>query len=380
MGEFRVFVVDDDATSRLLLAGLLEDDCAVEVFPSGATCLDRVRSVRPDMFLLDVKMPAMDGHELCRRLKAGSETQAIPVTFVSARDSIEERLAAYEAGGDDYIVKPFEPQELRNKVRVAERIIEEKRLLGERAGFAQRTALSAMAGMSELGVVIHFLSHSFTCAGLRQIGNALLDALQHYDLQGAVQLRLGGEILSLGTGGPNLPLEASILKHVSTAGRVFQFKSRCVFNYGRITLMVHNMPESASERAGRLRDNISILAEGADARLQAIELERQNSCREQGVLRALPKVHGALEAVQANYRRNCFQLTQLMIGYEEALAKSFVSLGLTEAQEEFLTGMARDYMQKMVAAQDQSLGIVRSLEGVARTLEELVGREAKAAG
>lgn len=374
MGEvFRVFVVDDDPVILAMLEAMLADDCQVETFPSAVACLARLDALQPDLFILDVTMPEMDGYELCRRLKDDFMTQDIPVTFISANDDIETRLVAYEAGADDFIIKPFDPAELFNKVKVAQRLLTDKKALREQAGYAQRTAMSAMTSMGELGVVLQFLSKSFACKTPHEMGEALLQALQQYDLQGAVQMRVNGDSLSMSPNGTDLPLEVAILNHVREAGRIFQFKSRCVFNYGRVTVMVNNMPLDDQEKAGRIRDNGAILAEGADARLQAIEVETQNRRREEGVLKALPQVHGALDAVQANYRRNCFELTQHMIEYQESLLKSFVSLGLMESQEEFLTRMANEFSQRIIATQDQSLSIVGQLEDLAHTLGGLVG-------
>ncbi|HNL21856.1 MAG TPA: response regulator, partial [Rhodocyclaceae bacterium] len=188
---FRVFVIDDDEVVREMLAVLLEDACKVTTFSSAEDYLARAAEGSPDMFLLDVTMPGMNGFDLCRRLKDDFDTQDIPVTFVSANDDLDSRLAAYEAGGEDFIVKPFDPLELQNKVKVAQRLIAEKHSLREQAGFAQRTALSAMTSMGELGVVLQFLSKSFACGSSEELGREMLAALQQYDLQGAVQLRLG---------------------------------------------------------------------------------------------------------------------------------------------------------------------------------------------
>lgn len=372
-GAFRVFVVDDDPVILAMVEAMLADDCQVETFPSAPACLARLASDQPDLFVLDVTMPEMDGYELCRRLKDDFMTQDIPVTFISASDDIETRLKAYEAGADDFIIKPFDPAELYNKIKVAERLLADKKALREQAGYAQRTALSAMTSMGELGVVLQFLSKSFACKTLHDVGEALLQALQQYDLQGAVQMRVNGECLSMSPNGTDLPLEVAVLNHVREAGRIFQFKSRCVFNYGRVTVMVNNMPLDDQEKAGRIRDNGAILAEGADARLHAIEIESESRRREEGVLKALPQVHAALDAVQANYRRNCFDLTQHMIEYQESLLKSFVNLGLMESQEEFLTRLANEFAQRIIATQDQSLGIVGQLEQLAGTLGSLVG-------
>lgn len=368
---FRVFVVDDDPLFLHMLEAILAEDCKVETFPSAQACLARLSSVQPDMFIVDVSMPEMDGFTLCRRLKDDFETSDIPLAFISASDDLDTRLSCYEAGGDDFILKPFEPEELQRKIRVAQRILSQKRALHEQAGFAQRAAMSAMTSMGELGVVLQFLSRSFACNSAREVSEAVLAALAQYDLLGAMQVRLADQEFSLSPNGQDLPLEVGILNHVRNAGRIFQFSSRCVFNYGRLTLMINNMPLEDADRAGRIRDNVALLAEGADARLHAIEVESANTRRQQGIAEALPRLYSALDSVQGSYRRNCFQLTQVMIEFQEALLKSYVHLGLTEEQEDYMTRLAGGFMQRMVDAQDQSMEIVGELEGVARNLEGL---------
>lgn len=368
---FRVFVVDDDPLFLEVLEEALSRDCRVETFSSAAACLARLRDAQPDMFIIDVNMPGMDGFSLCRQLKDDFETQDLPVTFISAADDIETRLAGYEAGGEDFILKPIQAGEVESKIKIARRILEQKRSLHEQAGYAQRTAFSAMTSMGELGIVLHFLSKSFSCNSLQELGTAIVEALQQYDLQGAVQMRLGEQTLSLSPNGTDLPLEVAVLNHVRTSGRIFQFRSRCVFNQDRLTLLINNMPVEDAERCGRIRDNAALLAQGADARLRAIEIESENLERQLGAAKALPRVHAALDSVQTNYRRNCFELTQLMLGYQENLVKSFVHIGLTESQEEYLSTMAQSFMEQMVGTQDQSLSIVSELEVLAEELEKL---------
>lgn len=369
---FRVFAVDDDPVTREMVAVVLADDCTVRTFDGAETCRATIDGAPPDLFLLDVTMPGVDGYTFCRQLKDDFATQDVPVVFVSASDDIESRIAAYDAGAEDYIVKPFAPEELHKKILVARRLAEDKARLREQAGYAQRTALSAMTSMGELGVVLQFLSKSFACGDLAEMGGAVLEALRQYDLQGAVQMRIAGRTLSLSQNGCDVPLETGILNHVRDAGRIFQFRTRCVFNYGRVTLMVNNLPLDDPDKVGRIRDNVAILAEGADARLRAIEVEQENHRREQGVLAALPQVHHALEALQENYRRTSFELTERMIEFQEGLIKSFVHLGLTETQEEFLNRLANNNMQRIIETQDQNLGIVAQLEAVARNLGGLV--------
>lgn len=370
--NLRVFVVDDDSIVLEVLKGVLGGECELHAFLSAQDCLNALADASPDLFLLDVSMPVMDGYALCRRLKDDWDTQDIPVVFISANDDPETRMLCYEAGGDDFIQKPFEPAELLSKLTVAGRIIAEKKALREQAGYAQKTAMAAMVSMGELGIVLQFLSKSFACGSVEELAAALLDAMQQYDLQAAVQMRMGDQTLTLSHNGRNLPLEVSVLNHVRENDRIFQFKSRCVFNYGDVTLLVNNMPLADADRCGRIRDNGALLAEGAEARLRAIETELLAQQRRTGIESALPRLYATLDGVQSNYRRNCFELTQVMIEFQEALTKAFVHLGLMERQEELLSSMASDFMMRLVKTQDASLEIVGELEELVGDLKGLL--------
>jgi DNA-binding response OmpR family regulator len=102
----KVLVVDDTPERRLMLLAMLEDDYDVIEAESGEDCLTKIASDIPDVVFLDVHMPGMDGYEVCVKLRSQKETENLPVIFVSSLDSTEERLAGFEAGCDDYIIKP----------------------------------------------------------------------------------------------------------------------------------------------------------------------------------------------------------------------------------------------------------------------------------
>jgi len=367
-----VFVVDDDPSMLAVSEEMLADaGCAVETFGAARACLDRLKEKQPDILLLDVRMSGMDGYAMCRQLKSTPETADIPVTFVSGLDSIEARLTGYDAGGEDFIVKPFEPEVLLRKIHVARRIRAEKLALREQAGFAQRTAFSAMTSMGELGTVLDFLRRSFGCADAPALAAALLGALAQYDLQGAVQIRLDGEEFNLSPEGSNLPLESAILNHVRDLGRIFELGTRSVFNYGGITLLVKNMPVEDAERCGRLRDNLAILDEGADARRQAIEIENRNRRTRDGIGGALADIHRALDALRQQHQRARFQESQLMIDIQEGLTRFFVSLGLSEQQENQMYDFVRRQFERLQDGLGDTQQISDQLERMARRLREL---------
>jgi diguanylate cyclase (GGDEF)-like protein len=109
--QARILVVDDAEFNRELMAQELEEEGhLVEVAASGAECLEMAAANHPDVILLDIQMPEMDGIETCRRLKENSETKHIPVLFITAKRTDEASVVeALAAGGNDFLPKPYSP-------------------------------------------------------------------------------------------------------------------------------------------------------------------------------------------------------------------------------------------------------------------------------
>jgi two-component system, OmpR family, response regulator len=111
-----VLVAEDDAALRSVLSrGLREEGFRCEAVISGAELLERVAASEPDVLIVDIGLPDCDGRDACQALRAqGIET---PVIFLTARDALVDRLAGFEAGGDDYVAKPFSLDELVARLR-----------------------------------------------------------------------------------------------------------------------------------------------------------------------------------------------------------------------------------------------------------------------
>nr|WP_173804076.1 two-component system response regulator [Leptothrix sp. C29] len=112
-----LLVVDDTPANLSLMAGLLNRDYQVRLANSGARALELVRRECPDLILLDVMMPEMDGYAVCRQLKADPRTRHVPVVFVTALCQPEDEARGFEAGAVDFIHKPISPPIVRARVR-----------------------------------------------------------------------------------------------------------------------------------------------------------------------------------------------------------------------------------------------------------------------
>ena len=128
-----ILVVDDTPENLRLLAGILtEQGYRVRSAANGTRALATIQKEAPDLILLDIMMPVMDGFEVCRQLKNNEQTQNIPVIFISALDEVFDKMTAFSIGGVDFITKPFQIQEVVARVRTHLSIEDMRKTLQEK--------------------------------------------------------------------------------------------------------------------------------------------------------------------------------------------------------------------------------------------------------
>ena len=131
--QARILVVEDERSIlSAIRRGLAFEGYTVEIAESGTQALDIVRDRLPDLIVLDIMLPGIDGIEVCRRIRAAGED--VPILMLTARDDVQDRVAGLDAGADDYLIKPFAFEELLARVRALLRRLERQdddRLAGE---------------------------------------------------------------------------------------------------------------------------------------------------------------------------------------------------------------------------------------------------------
>ena len=114
----RILAVDDDPMTLFLLTEFLGGEFDVKTATSGEEALQLVYDYSPDIILLDIIMPGMDGYDVCSTIRMDDRLASIKVIFVSAKELLKDRLRGYEVGGEDFITKPLKQEELLAKIRV----------------------------------------------------------------------------------------------------------------------------------------------------------------------------------------------------------------------------------------------------------------------
>jgi signal transduction histidine kinase len=119
----RILAVDDEQYNLNAIKRQFADlDCKMEFARNGEQALEIIPGFMPDLVILDIMMPGIDGYEVCRRLKSDSNTKGIMVLLLSAKGGIQDRLSGYGVQADDYIIKPYDPKELKAKAEILLRL------------------------------------------------------------------------------------------------------------------------------------------------------------------------------------------------------------------------------------------------------------------
>jgi diguanylate cyclase (GGDEF)-like protein len=150
MTHFTLLIVDDEKQNRTLLTELLQDDYQIILAKNGLQALDRAQERSPDLILLDILMPEMDGFAVIRALKKNDSTRNIPVIFISALDSASDEELGLELGAVDYIAKPFHPPIVRVRVRNHLQSVHQRRLLEQLALIDSLTEIPNRRRFSEV--------------------------------------------------------------------------------------------------------------------------------------------------------------------------------------------------------------------------------------
>jgi len=180
----KILVVDDQPANLAVLRGVLEAaDYKIFLAPSGKVALKSAARALPDLILLDLMMPEMDGFEVCRRLKANPETRHIPVIFITAEDQTQSVVEGFQVGAVDYIPKPFRDQEVLVRVRNAvftKKLFEENRAHQQKLEKELETAREMQLGLMPTEAPrldrVHLLGR---CVPAEKVGG---DFFRYFDL------------------------------------------------------------------------------------------------------------------------------------------------------------------------------------------------------
>lgn len=368
-----ILIVDDSPNDIHFLMESLKHDYAVLVATDGQKGFEIANGKhRPDVILMDVVMPEMDGYEACRKIKENPKTQDIDVIFVSAHDTIEEKLAGYNAGGSDYLIKPVEPSELLRKVKLA---IDNKHLkdsISAEKNVAFDTAMTAMTSAGEQSVALHFIRNSISIKSYPSLAQELLQFLGSLSLSVSLALWNDKETTFYNSGGTIVPIEAEILEVAREKNdkKISTFGQHCLILGSQSTLLVHNLPDDA-EKSGRFKELLTMMIDSVDQLSNQIFLKSQLIKSEMQMTQAMLLTSQTISTLKQRTIKSRKKIKKASDELVANMEDKFLTLGLTEDQEDELISMILDtegLIDKEISA---SLGLEKEMEKILEINREL---------
>jgi EAL domain-containing protein (putative c-di-GMP-specific phosphodiesterase class I)/DNA-binding response OmpR family regulator len=358
-----VMVVDDEPIMNELVIDALHLHYHVVIAASGEDALGRLSSIHPDLLLLDISLPGMNGYEVCREIRSNSAWAGMPIIFVSGSESAEAKMRGYANGGDDYLVKPFDAAILRSRIDYLLRLARDRRRLQDEAGHASATAMTAMTAMGEMGVLLEAMKRLNSTNSADLVVNIVLNALRNFGIGGGVQLRLRDKVITRDQVGDASPLLAGIFANMRD--RITQYKSRLCITYPYASILVQNMPLEDSDRCGRLRDLLAILAEAASLRVSGLLMSA-------AIQHSSTQISQTLATIDNAQRYTLAATTLAIDALEKRVEDGFMSLGLTEAQEQRITQIIRQGVEEILRNEYQKIDLQNQLTHLLATLQGAV--------
>ncbi len=366
-----VVLIDDEATNFTITQAALADTYRLSHVLSAESLFEEIEHLQPDLLLMDVSLTGIDGYQACRELKENPAWTSLPIIFVSGHDKLCERIQGYDAGGDDYITKPFFAEELLRKVDVCLAKADENTSLLKSADEARQTAMSLMSHSGSLGEVLHFLRAMNGFQDLRQLGERLLNFCTNYNLHCVVQMRTDRETLTLSGEGVESPLEVRLISELKDQGAIFDFNARTVFNRDRLSLLVKNMPRDDADRYGQIKDTFSLLVDSCGAKLNSLELQRVSAEQQQLIREVVVDARHTMAELKAEHYQQQLQMAGIVEDVHEQVQYLIPGLSLQEYQEVALTELTSSALSNLLSVQGQGLKTDEEMARVLRRLQRV---------
>lgn len=371
MKQQTIMIVDDAPDNLLLLEMVLEDEFNVVQATSGKECLDLIEKSVPDILLLDVNMPGMTGYEVCIQLRKNTLTQLLPVIFVSAMINSEEKLAGFEAGGNEYINKPVDEQLLMEKIRFHLEHVQERKNIQQNASEAMNVAMDAMTSSSELGQLIEFVTAAQNAKTLVEMGDMIINVCGSFGLKVSAYLPCAKSEFF---GCEQTGIEATILERsLKATEKITNLGIRTIVKSEQISLLVKNMPIEDSNKYGRFKDHLAVLISICDGRILTIKSEvNVDQQRKKTLVNVINHTENKIKELNKKVEEHDQKAKDVMVTMIQKLETTLFSLGLDEDQEERLMQLVYKTSEKLEDGQDATKQLQDDLGGILYGLYEIM--------
>lgn len=358
-----VLIIDDDPTMADFMGAILEERYDVAIANHPKQGYELLEKSRPEVLFLDVFMPDENGFQVCKKIRASGNYHDLVIIFVTGDDSEETFLNCYEAGGDDFILKPFNVQEIIQKAKVKLANKKKIQMLRKDAEMATGIAMSALTNQSDYGKILHFFERSMKCQTIREVASLLLSVLDAWGVKACVRMQIKDQVEELSWDAQARDVEFKLLRQCHGKGSIIHLNHRLVSDSEYVSVYVPNMPDD-DEVCGRLRDNIRVLVNGANSRAVSLELQSQMT----GIAEQMKNRLLDFEAKFKMHSKDAIANVDLL-HYKTEVA--FTDLHLTEEQEDFFTGILEESKKKLIELTLDGTNLDVEMENILEEIKKL---------
>lgn len=374
-----VLTIDDDRLVRNIISRALQDEYEVLSAANGTEGIVFATGQQPDVVLLDVEMPDMNGFEVCEKLKSNAETKDIPIIFLSGSGSLRSRMQGYEAGAADFMVKPFENSELKAKISVLANFSDEHDNLNEQVSQASSAAFTAMQSSSEMGNAIQYIEASHEAKTLDQLAASFLAVTRKFELNCGLLFMTKTEKLFYTCSGKEMPpLEKNLMIGLLEKNQRFiDFGCRTQICYSHVALLIKNMPIEDPGTYGRLKDFFPAMLGATDEKVQSLLTEQALLAQSTEFTSTFSIVGATLSDVGSRLERNQEEVVGLLQSMLGDLEDNIPMMGLDDDQETYLLTRIDSTINKAEVIVDDGASTAASFQGISRLLEHLAEQQQK---
>ena len=360
MTPFKILIVDDSPQDIKLVMECLKEKYMISAATTGEKAIDIASKLQPDLILMDISMPIMNGYDTCKVILKERKTNII---FLSANDSTEEILRGYDAGGIDYIIKPFHPDILHSKIEFALQRIEKKY---STSGEKNHPSIDEIHR-----IMIDFNKKCLHTTNTQHFANNLIAQCESIHLDCCVQIHSASGTFEASSSGLVSKLEAEILTRIlQEEGNFFAHEQGLFFTYENIAMLVKNL--SLANANESIKNAFFHFIENANTMLQNLDhihaLTQPVNPPSQANLRALKDRFSTIFEqinLQKNYKKESVKIVDDVL---VSMESSFVDMGLTYNQEQALLSMLNMGIDKSIKHYEQGTRLDEDLESTLKDI------------
>ena len=347
-----ILVVDDDEAINSLLTNTLSIKYRVDSEMCGMTAIAYCSNKIPDAILLDVNLGDIDGREVCSILRQEFGERMPPLIFISGDDTEQNVISCFDKGADDFIPKPFSPEQVLGKVEALLKYRAMITNLQLQSDELNELVSTSMSQASSYGALLHMVKQLNHCDSEQEIADTVFKFLASQGLVSAIYFVNNhssqcfdqkSRICS--------PIVREVFELAHNKRRIYKLGNRLLTSDQHCSLLIMNPPEESAEEYGIFIDVAAVLIEALEARYLGYLRERELSQLHDELSALILDLHRSVEDVRVRKQR-------LIDDIVLRISLSFHQLELTEAQEEYFSRMLED----TVMTHDDNNNVIMTLQ------------------